>query len=119
MSMTLKIALITISLIYLLIILRAVKNKKLQLSFSLFWILTGVSLIIAILIPNFLDCIAKILGFDLTSNMLFCVTIFLAFLLIFNLTGKLSNESRKNTILVQEISILKKKVEKLEEKKEE
>ena len=46
--------------------------------------------------------------------MLFCITIFVAFYLIFNLTVKLSKEAQKNTALVQEISLLKKRVEKLE-----
>lgn len=51
--------------------------------------------------------------------MLFCITIFVAFYLIFNLTVRLSRESQKNVILVQEISILKKRVEKLEEESKE
>ena len=48
--------------------------------------------------------------------MLFCITIFIAFYLIFNLTIKLSKEYQKSTLLIQEISLLKARVKKLEEK---
>ena len=114
MTLNLKIALIVITLIYLSLILRKIKNKKLQISFSTFWLVSGVLLIIAIATPNLIEYITKTLGFEIPANMLCCITIFVAFYLIFNLTVKLSKEAQKNTSLVQEISLLKKRVEKLE-----
>ena len=114
MTLNLKIALIVITLIYLSLILRKIKNKKLQISFSTFWLVSGVLLIISIATPNLIEYITKALGFEIPANMLFCITIFVAFYLIFNLTVKLSKEAQKNTALVQEISLLKKRVEKLE-----
>ena len=106
MTLNLKIALIIMTIIYLVLIFKEIKNKKLQISFSTFWIISGILLIIAIAIPNFIEPV----------NMLFCITIFVAFYLIFHLTVKLSKESQKNTLLIQELSILKQKVDKLEEK---
>ncbi len=53
------------------------------------------------------------------ANMLFCITIFVAFYLIFSLTVKLSNEAQKNITLVQEISLLKEKINKIERKLDE
>lgn len=116
MTLNLKLALILMVLIYICLVLRKIKNKKLQLSFSTFWIISGVLLIIAIAIPNLIENLTKLLGFEIPANMLFCITIFVAFYMIFNLTIRLSKESQKNTILVQEISLLKKRIEKLEEK---
>ncbi len=115
MQLTLRVALLVITCIYILVILKAIKHKKMQISSSLFWLLTGIVLIIALLIPNLMDIISSILGFELTVNMIFCVTIFIAFYLIFKLTILLSKQSQKNVTLVQEISILKKRVEKLEQ----
>lgn len=40
MTVNLKIALILMTLIYLVLILKKIKNKKLQLSFSTFWIIS-------------------------------------------------------------------------------
>ncbi|MFR0822182.1 MAG: DUF2304 family protein [Clostridia bacterium] len=115
MQLTLRVALLVITCIYLFVILKSIKHKKMQISSSIFWLLTGVVLMIALLIPNLMDMISSILGFELTVNMIFCVTIFIAFYLIFKLTILLSKQSQKNVTLIQEISILKKRVEKLEE----
>ena len=82
MTLNLKIALIVITLIYLSLILRKIKNKKLQISFSTFWLVSGVLLIIAIATPNLIEYITKTLGFEIPANMLFCITIFVAFYLI-------------------------------------
>lgn len=111
----LNIVLIVITLIYILLILKAIRKKKLQIAFSVFWLITGVLLIVALLIPNLVENISKMLGFEVPANMVFCLTIFVSFYLIFNLTVAISKENKKNTMLVQEVSILKKRVEELEE----
>lgn len=114
MRLELRIALVIVTLIYLFIILKAIKHKKMQISFSLFWIFTGVILVIAALIPNLIGDISTLLGFQTTANMIFCAAIFMAFFLIFKFTISLSKESKKNIKLIQEISILKKRVDELE-----
>ena len=116
MALTLKIALIAITAIYILLILRSIRRKKMNVSFSIFWIITGIILIIFAIVPNLVETISKVLGFEAPSNMLFVVTIFMAFYLIFNLTTIVSQENKKNILLIQEVSLLKKKVEELEEK---
>lgn len=115
MKISLNLVLIVITLIYIFLILKSIKKKKLQMSFSVFWLITGILLIIALVIPNLVENISKVLGFEVPANMIFCLTIFVSFYLIFNLTVALSKENKKNTLLVQEISMLKKRVEKLEE----
>lgn len=118
MQLTLRIALILITFAYILVIVKAIKNKKMQISFSVFWIITGLILIIAIAIPNMIQNISKLLGFTLSVNMIFCVAIFLLFYLVFNINIVLSTENKKNTLLIQEISMLKQRIEELENKQE-
>ena len=118
MQLTLRIALIVITLAYLFVILKAIKNKKMQISFSVFWIITGLILIIAIAIPNMIQNISKLLGFTLSVNMIFCAAIFLLFYLVFKINIALSSENKKNTLLIKEISMLKQRVEELENKQE-
>ena len=119
MAINLKIALIVMTLIYVGLMLKKIKEKKMQLSFAIFWIISGALLILLTIIPNFIEDLTKILGFEVPSNMLFCITIFTAFYLIFNLTIKLSKEYQNNVMLIQEISLLKSRVKKLEEKNKE
>ena len=116
MPLTLRIALIAITLIYILLILRSIRRKKMNVSFSIFWIIAGFILIIFAIVPHMVEAISKMLGFEAPSNMLFVLTIFIAFYLIFNLTTIISQENKKNVLLVQEVSLLKKKVKELEEK---
>ena len=61
--------------------------------------------------------LTKLLGFEVQSNMLFCITIFVAFYLIFELTIRVSKVYTNNISLVQEISLLKNRVEQLEKEK--
>lgn len=117
MQISLKLVLIVITLIYIFLILKSIKKKKLQMSFSLFWLITGVLLIIALIIPNLVENISKTLGFEVPANMIFCLTIFMSFYLIFSLTVALSKENKKNTLLIQEVSLLKKRVDELEKSK--
>ncbi len=118
MQTSLKIALIAIVLIYIFFILKAVKRKNMRIGYLIFWSITGVLLIIALLIPNLVENISEFIGFGIPINMIFSVAIFIILYLIFDLTTLISKEEKKNTLLIQEISILKKRVAELEKNKE-
>ena len=65
MPNTLKIALIIILLIYLFVISKSVKRKNMRINYLIFWSITGIFLIIALLAPNFVETISNFLGFEL------------------------------------------------------
>ena len=71
----------------------------------------------AIAIPHAIEAISDFLGFTLTTNMLFCITIFISFYLIFQLMVQLTKVAKQNVNLIQEISRLKKRVDDIEEEK--
>ena len=50
--------------------------------------------------------------------MIFCITIFILFYIVFKLTLKLSKEQERTVNLTQELSILKAKINKMEKIKE-
>lgn len=116
MAFNLKIGLIIIIAFAIFIIVKNIKNGKLQLSFSIFSIITGTLLIIALTIPSLMEKIAGFIGFEVTSNMLFCLSIFMILYLIFSLMIIASDEHRKNIKLIQEISLLKERVNQIEKK---
>ncbi len=117
-SRSLKIVLVLAVFIYIVFILAAVKKKKMRINYLIVWMFIGLALLIALLLPNFITFLSKLTGFELVINMLFSGAIFLIFLLIFDLTKQITLEQNKNVTLIQEISILKKRVEELEKKKE-
>ncbi len=114
MQQNLKIVLIIIVIMYIFFILKAVKRKNMRINYLIFWSITGVALIILLLAPNFVENISNLLGFGLPINMIFSMAIFIILYLIFDLTKQISKEQNKNTNLTQEISILKQRIEKLE-----
>lgn len=116
MQTTLKIALIIILLIYLFCISKSVKHKNMKINYLIFWSITGLILIIALLTPNFVENVSWKLGFELPINMIFSGAIFVILYLVFDLTKQITKEQNKNVMLIQEVSILKKKIEKLEKK---
>lgn len=116
MQINLKIALVIIVLFYIFFILKAVKRKKMRINYLIFWSVIGVILIIAVLIPNLVENLANIIGFGMPINMIFSAAIFIILYLIFEQTIQISKSEQKNTSLIQEISMLKNRVEILERK---
>lgn len=118
MQLSLRISLIIIMLMYLFFIAKSVKRKNMRIGYLIFWAIIGLMLIIALIVPNFVENISRIIGFGVPINMIFCVAIFIILYLIFNLMTLISREEKKNTLLIQEISILKQRVKNLENKEE-
>ena len=114
MHITLRIGLIMIVLIYIFCILKSVKKKNMRIGYLIFWMITGIIFIVALLIPNLVENISNILGFEMPINMIFSIAIFLILYLIFHLTVLISQEQQKNVMLIQEISMLKKKIKEIE-----
>ena len=116
MQISLKIALIVVVLIYILSTLKAVKKKKMRIGYLIFWIIIGFALIISLIIPNLVENVSKLIGFEMPINMIFSAAIFIILYLIFDLTIMVSKQYNENVLLTQEISILKMRVEELEKK---
>lgn len=92
-----------------LIILNCIRKNKLNLKYSLVWLGTLFAMLIAVLIPNFLEKTADLLGFEVMSNMIFLVAIIVLMLISLSLTMIVSKQSSMIRLLIQEISILKSK----------
>ena len=118
MQLSLRIALIIIMLIYLFCIAKSVKRKNMRIGYLIFWSVIGMLLIIALIVPNMVDNISKLIGFEIPINMLLSGAVFIILYLIYNLMTLISKNEKKITLLIQEISILKKRVEELEKKED-
>ena len=115
MNLILRIALIIIMIIYLAFVARAVKRKNMRISYLVLWIIIGLFLVIALLFPNLIFEISGLVGFEIPLNMIFSIAIFIVLYFIHELMTLVSKEEKKNTMLIQEVSILKKRVEELEQ----
>lgn len=112
MTITLRIELIIFALLSIIFILWTVKKEKLLIKYALLWILAGCLILVAVIIPNFIESIAKLLGFATPSNMIFLVAIIILLYISFSLTIVVSKQSSRIRLLIQELSLLKKKTKK-------
>ncbi len=105
----LKILLIVFIFFVGLMVLFAIKSGKLTVKYSLIWFFSVFLMMIALLTPNLLEKLAVFFGFEVVSNMLFLFSILILFSMVFSLSVIVSSQHDKIKMLIQEISMLKKK----------
>lgn len=81
------------------------------------WFLVIIIVLFVGLFPNFLETIGTFLGFTYLSNFVIGILITLLMLIILTLTVIVSNLKQTVRLLIQELSLLKDKVNTLEKKK--
>lgn len=107
----LQIILAVFSIICLIIIINRIINYKIELKYTLLWLLLSVSTITLAIFPKLLVVISEALSIETPVNALFMVAIIAIFLIIYSLTISLSRNSTKVKELTQEIGILKNIIE--------
>lgn len=116
---TLRITLIFAVICYFVIILYFLKQKALNLKYTLLWLLAGVVMGLLVLFPDLLLSIKRIMGIEDNMNSLFIMCIAFMLMILMALTSIVSRQNMKIRKLVQEISILDKQIRELEENYEE
>ncbi len=115
---TLRITLILAVLCYFIIILYFLKNKALNLKYTLLWLLAGIVMGLLVIFPKLLVHIIRILGITSNMNGLFIICIAFTLMILMSLTSIVSRQNGKIRSLIQEIGILEKRIRELEEKKD-
>ena len=94
-------------------ILNMVRIKKLELKYTLVWLLTCVSFFIMALFPTIIDGLAYILDVKSSVNALFLSIIFFVLLILFSITVSVSMQSQNIKTLVQKSGILQEQLDEL------
>lgn len=114
MSETLRMVLLLTLVIYFIVVVYLLKNKRLALKYTLLWLAMGVIFLIMILFPNVLQLIVYLLGITSTMNGLFTIAIGFILMLCMSLTSIVSRQSQKVKNLTQDNALLEKRVRELE-----
>ena len=115
MEIKLQIGLFLVSFITLLVVLNSVVKNKMNIHYSMVWILWGIGMIRLSLFPQSIFYITKVLSIQMPVNTVFLVMIFLLYCLTFYVFLKLSKQGEEIINLNYEIASLKKKVDDLME----
>ena len=105
MSIYLRIILVVISMLSMLNILKRVRKSKLQIEYSIFWIVFSILLILVAVFPQPMFVLAQILGIQAPANMVFLFVIFILLIKLFNMTIEVSQLQYKQQELVQKIAL--------------
>ena len=98
---------IIISLLLIVFILIVLKKKYVSIKYSTVWLLSCLLMLIFALFPNLFEKLAKILGFEVLSNMIFFIMIGILFFITISLTVIVSSQRKKIDLLIQEVSLIK------------
>lgn len=110
MEFRLSIILIIINILFMLFVYSNVRRKKIILKYALLWFVASIILVICALTPNLMTSIANFMGIEKASNMVFLFVIGMNTIITFILTTIVSTQKNKITLLVQEVGILKEKM---------
>jgi hypothetical protein len=112
---TLRITLIAAVICYFIIILYFLKQRALNLKYTLLWLLAGVVMGILVIVPELLTAIIHVFGIQDNMNGLFIFCIGFILMILLSLTSIASRQNRKVRTLTQELAILDKRVRELED----
>lgn len=114
---SLRITLITAVICYFIIILYFLKQRTLNLKYTLLWLLSGAVMGILVIFPELLTYIIRFLGIESNMNGLFIMCIAFIIMIMMALTSIVSRQNAKIRKLVQEIGILEERVRELDRDK--
>ncbi len=109
MSLSLKISLIIFSLILILITTKILKKGRMPIKYSLLWYFCSLIVLLVAIFPITIEFVSNIFGFKTLSNLIIAIVLVLLLFLTMSLTIITSGQQKKITLLIQEVSMLKKK----------
>lgn len=112
----LRVTLILVVISYFIVILYFLKQKALNLKYTLLWLVAGAVMGILVVVPELLTRIIRLFGIQDNMNGLFLFCIGFIILILLSLTSIVSRLNRKVRTLTQELAILDKRVRALEKK---
>ncbi len=111
---TLRITLIIAVICYFIFILYYLKNKMLELKYTLIWLAAGFIMVLLVAFPELLLKFVAIFGIESNMNGLYILLFAFIIMTLMTLTSIVSRQNLKIRILIQELSMLEKRIRELE-----
>lgn len=116
MSNRLQILLIIVVAVVVVTAVRMIHRKKLNLGYSLLWLALAVVMVLAVLFPELVYALARLVGIDIPLNMVLTAFALFSLVMMFYLTCIVSRENERSRAMTQQLALLEKRVRELEEK---
>lgn len=114
---TLRFTLCIAVICYFVLILYYLKKRMLELKYTLIWLFAGLVMGIMLFFPELLVFFVRLLGIESNMNGLYVLCFAFIIAILMTLTSIVSRQTMKIKILIQELSMLEKRVRELEAQK--
>lgn len=112
MSVSLRILLLVFSIVLALATTIVVKKGRMPIKYSLLWYFSSLIVFVLAVFPFIIEWVAGLFGFITLSNLVTSIMIGILLFLTMSLTIITAGQNKKITLLIQEVSMLKEKVNK-------
>ena len=111
MSLNLQIVAVLFLLAILVSIIYILRKGRIAIKYALVWFFAALMLLIFVIFPGLMNSLTNLLGFEVGSNMIFAGLIAMLIFINIALTVIVSGQSSKIRLLIQEVSMLKAKID--------
>ena len=112
-----QLILIISSVLFILFIFELTRKNKLRIQYSLIWFFSGFVLLIFSVFRKLLDVLAAFVGVYYAPSLIIPLIIFLSLLIGIHFSVVVSKLTDENKKLIQEVGLLKNRIETLEKEK--
>ena len=114
MSLHLQVVMIIGAVLFLATTIYFIRNKGLDLYHSIMWFCGAIIILLMALFPGGMRVLTRMAGIELPSNLVFLILIAYLMITSLSLSAAVSRQHARIRRLVQQISLLENKLEKLE-----
>lgn len=115
MNIKTQVTVIIVVLLAMVYMINMIRKNRLEIKYALLWFVLGIGVIIFTCFPMLTTFAAKFLGIGQPVNLLFFAGFCFALLIIYSLSLAISRLSVRVKKLTQELALLQKKLEDIEE----
>lgn len=107
MSSVLRIALVIVSFLVVLFVLKKIRRSQLYIDDAIYWIVSAVLLLILSIFPQIAIWASELLEIQSPANFVFLFMIFMILVKLFNMAIELSVQKHRINRLVQKLALMK------------
>lgn len=115
LPIALRITLCVLCLGLFFIILRLIGQGRLQIRYSLLWMLLGILMLLCVIFPEGVSILSGFFGFEYSSNFIFSAGLIVLLIIALSLSMVASWQARYIRHLVQTVALLDNRLSKLEQ----
>lgn len=108
---------ILLSLLFLIFIIKLIRSSTFTLENSLLWLGIGIVMLLFSVFPGIPEYFSNLFGFETMSNFLLVMAVLFSLIQLIIFTKHITKQTNDIKSLIQEISILKEKIERIGKEK--